>query len=166
MHSIDASEDDVHQSAEMLVARYGAEALNHLRQALPMLQLIAGIGIVRRRPWSDQAQEWERAVEQVVAQVEDTDLRADTAEPKKLTTEDTIACAAREHKTLVLHVQRIDGEREDVEVEPYSIKQWRSHPTLFCWNVAHGHMERIPLHRILYCKGEGRTFEPRYDIEF
>lgn len=166
----EAPERELEVAAATLVAKYGGDALSSLRRASDLLEFIAALGILNKSGWAREADGWRRAVAQVVAQIEDTDLSATSesrdplapaVRPKLLTTEDTLKRAIREHVTLLLHTQKKDGSRRDVEVEPYGLRRMRGELMLVCYNLDHEHFERLPLHRILYSKGEGIHFAPR-----
>jgi hypothetical protein len=160
------AEMDPEYAVAAMVARYGGETLTSLRRGAEMLEFIAACAKFRHNPWAAMADEWSRVVAQVVAQIEDTDLTGSTPiEQKQLTTEETLKCCIREHTTIVLHTQTRDGGKRDVEVEPYRLvtDPRRQEATLTCWNIDHAHIERIPLHRILYSKGVGIHFIQRFE---
>lgn len=157
---------DPEYAVSALVAKYGGEILSGLRRQAELLEFVAACGKLRREAWAAMADEWSRVVSQVVAQIEDTDLTgSQPIEQKQLTTEETLKRCIREHTTILLHTQTKDGGKRDVEVEPYRLATDQRHQdvTLTCWNIDHAHIERLPLHRILYSKGIGIHFIPRYD---
>lgn len=158
-----------------MVAKYGAEALDKLREAKLMLKMVAALGQLEKRPWAGLADEWERTLAQLVGQMEDTELREGEEEEGResanaypcLPIPERLESFAERHMTVLLRVGRKDGRVETVEYEPYRI-----HPNLrtgqlylLCYHTLHEHIERLPLRSIIGIVGEGRRFEPRWDVE-
>ena len=153
----------IEEAAARQVAKYGGEALLTLRRGLELLEWVTGVAKLRSYGWARQAEVWRSALIQVVGQIEDTDLSTkQDCIPKEFAGIQTIKRCIREHLTLVLHTQKVDGTRRNVEVEPYALKTLRGEMTLICYNVDHAHLEQLPLYRILYSWGDGIHFAPRY----
>lgn len=153
-----------------MVAKYGAEALEHLREAQLMLQVVSAMGQLEKRPWAGLASEWERTLTQLIGQIEDVDLRGESEHSgvyPLLPLPDRLEGYARAQVTVFLRVQRKNGTVETVEYEPYSIHQSLKdgQPYLVCYHLLHDHIERLALRNIVGIVGEGTSFEPRWDVE-
>lgn len=158
-----AEGEAVEQATATLIAKYGGEALAQLRRGAELLDFIAAIGKLHQHRWASEADAWRLTVNQVVAQIEDTDLTArDLGTPKQFAGVQTLKRCIREHRTIVLRTRKVDGTDREVEVEPYALRTLKGELTLLCYNMDHQHVERIPLHRILYSTGEGIHFLPRF----
>lgn len=153
----------VEQAMTTLIAKYGGEALAQLRRGAELLDFIAALGKLHHRNWANEADTWRLTLNQVVAQIEDTDLTAPSAgSPKQFAGVQTLKRRIREHVTIVLRTRKVDGTDREVEVEPYALRTVKGELTLLCYNIDHQHVERIPLHRILYSTGGGVQFVPRF----
>jgi predicted DNA-binding transcriptional regulator YafY len=79
---------------------------------------------------------------------------------------DLVAAEARNNKTVIIDAFEKDGSRESREIEPYSLRPGKAGDRLMFWCLKRDAMRSVLVHNIVEAAATGRTFVPRYPIEF
>jgi predicted DNA-binding transcriptional regulator YafY len=77
-----------------------------------------------------------------------------------------VAQEARAGRTVMLTAREADGSVETREVEPYSLRPGPNGQRLFYWCCMKQGMRNTYLSNILSAELTGRTFVPRFSVEF
>jgi predicted DNA-binding transcriptional regulator YafY len=79
---------------------------------------------------------------------------------------DFIAEEARANRTVVIEAREKDGSVEMREIEPYSIRPGQDEDRLMFHCLKREATRSILLSNLLSAEPTGRSFDPRYDVEF
>ncbi len=80
---------------------------------------------------------------------------------------DLIKTEARALRTVFIVAQESDGSREAREVEPYSLRQGKAgRPRLYFYCLKKQGLRNVYLDHILSAEATGRSFSPRWSVEF
>jgi predicted DNA-binding transcriptional regulator YafY len=77
-----------------------------------------------------------------------------------------IAQEAKASRTVIIDASELDGSREVREVEPYSLRQRSTGVLFFAWCLEREEIRSWRVENLNSAQPTGRSFAPRFDVEF